>query len=79
MTASAMHPKKTIMVTLEPELLQQARAAGINLFAALASALREEIRKSEAEQWKHANREAIQELNRITDEYGLLSDDDRTF
>ncbi len=79
MTASAIRHKKTVSVTLEPALLSQARDAGINLSATLANALRREIRESEAERWKRANRKAIQELNRITEEHGLLSDDYRTF
>lgn len=79
MTASVMRHKKTVSVTLEPALLRQAREAGINLSATLATALRHEIRESESERWKRTNRKAIQELNRITDEHGLLSDDYRTF
>ncbi|MBJ5229373.1 type II toxin-antitoxin system CcdA family antitoxin, partial [Salmonella enterica subsp. enterica serovar Newport] len=31
------------------------------------------------ERWKAENRGGLQELNRITDEHGLLSDDYRTF
>ncbi|MBS0850139.1 type II toxin-antitoxin system CcdA family antitoxin [Citrobacter sp. JGM124] len=79
MTASVIRHKKTVSVTLEPALLRQAREAGINLSATLATALRHEIRESESERWKRANRKALQELNRITDEHGLLSDDYRTF
>jgi len=79
MPASVMRHKKTVSVTLEPALLRQAREAGINLSAILATALRHEIRESESERWKRTNRKAIQELNRITDEHGLLSDDYRTF
>ena len=66
MPVSAMRHKKTVSVTIEPALLHQA-------------ALKHQIRESEAERWKRANRKAIQELNRITDEHGLLSDDHRTF
>ena len=79
MPVSAMRHKKTVSVTLEPALLHQAREAGINLSATLTTALKHQIRESEAERWKRANRKAIQELNRITDEHGLLSDDHRTF
>lgn len=71
--------KKTVSVTLEPVLLEQARNAGINLSATLADALKREIRQLEAENWKRENREAIQELNRITDQHGLLSDDYKAF
>ena len=79
MPVTSVRHKKTVSVTLEPMLLSQARDAGINLSATLAEALKREIRESESERWLRANRKAMQELNRITDEHGLLSDDYRTF
>ncbi|GKX60123.1 type II toxin-antitoxin system CcdA family antitoxin [Leminorella grimontii] len=79
MPTAAVRHKKTVSVTLEPALLQQAREAGINLSAVLAKALKHEIHTSEAEKWKRENQAALQELNRITDEQGLLSDDYRAF
>jgi len=71
--------KKTVSVTLEPVLLEQARRAGINLSAILAEALKSKLQQLEAEDWKSENREAVLELNRISDDHGLLSDDYRTF
>ncbi len=79
MSVTSLRLKKTVSVTLEPALLQQAREAGINLSALLAEALKREIRSGAAEKWQQENRAALQELNRITDEHGLLSDDYRTF
>ncbi|KAA9954787.1 antitoxin, partial [Salmonella enterica subsp. enterica serovar Enteritidis] len=52
---------------------------GINLSAVLTAALKEEISATGVERWKAENRAGLQELNRITDEHGLLSDDYRTF
>ena len=71
--------KKTVSVTLDPALLQQARAAGINLSSVLTTALEQEISATGEARWKSENRAALQELNRISDEHGLLSDDYRTF
>ena len=79
MVAAAMRSKRTVSVTLDPSLLERARAAGINLSATLATALQNEISGSEAERWKRENSAAIQTLNRITEEHGLLSDDYRAF
>lgn len=79
MSASRIRHKKTVSVTLEPLLLQQARDAGINISAVLTEALQQEISASGAERWKEANRAGLQELNRITDEHGLLADEYRTF
>ncbi len=77
-SVTARH-KKTVSITLEPALLQQARDAGINLSAVLTAALKQEISSTGAERWKTENRVGLQELNRITDEYGLLSDESRAF
>ncbi|MBU9819652.1 type II toxin-antitoxin system CcdA family antitoxin [Rahnella sp. BCC 1045] len=79
MPTATIQPKKTVSVTLEPALLQQAREAGINLSATLTAALRREIRTGEASRWQQTNSQALDELNRITSEHGLLSDDERTF
>ncbi|MCS2171013.1 type II toxin-antitoxin system CcdA family antitoxin [Scandinavium sp. TWS1a] len=79
MPGMSVRHKKTVSVTLDPALLQQAREAGINLSAVLTAALQHEISASGAERWKQENRAGLQELNRITDEQGLLSDDYRTF
>lgn len=79
MTSIAVRHKKTVSVTIEPRLYQQARDAGINLSATLSLALQQQIRESESENWKRENRAAIQELNRITQDHGLLSDEFRTF
>lgn len=79
MPGTSIRHKKTVSVTLEPLLLQQARDAGINISAVLTEALKQEISASGPERWKKENRAGLQELNRITDEHGLLSDDYRTF
>lgn len=79
MVATTMRTKRTVSVTLEPRLLDLAREAGINLSATLAAALQQEISGSAVERWRLENRSAIQTLNRITEEHGLLSDDYRVF
>ena len=71
--------KKNSSVALEPALLRQNRDAEINLSATLITDLKHEMRESQSEIWKRNNREAIKELNRVTNEHGLLSDDYRTF
>ncbi|WP_130834478.1 type II toxin-antitoxin system CcdA family antitoxin [[Erwinia] mediterraneensis] len=79
MPGATIRHKKTVSVTLEPVLLQQARDAGLNLSAVLTEALKREINATGAERWKRENRSGLQELNRITEEHGLLSDEYRTF
>lgn len=80
MPASAsIRVKKTVTVTLEPDLIQEARAAGINLSQTLRNALKTEIKEIEAARWKKENEAAIDYLNQLTEENGLLSDTYRTF
>ncbi|HAU5564412.1 antitoxin [Pantoea sp. BL1] len=79
MPDTSVNQKKTVSVTVEPMLLQQARDAGLNLSAILSEALRQEVRIAAAKKWKHENSAGLQELNRITEEHGLLSDEYRTF
>jgi antitoxin CcdA len=79
MSASLLRQKRTVSITLDPELYRLAKQIGINLSATLAEALKREIRSAENEKWKRDNQDAFQELNRISDEHGLLSDEHRTF
>ncbi|NIF30633.1 antitoxin [Enterobacter sp. Ap-916] len=80
MPASAsIRVKKTVTVTLEPDLIQEAKAAGINLSQTLRKALKAEIKEIEAARWKKENEAAIDYLNQLTEENGLLSDTYRTF
>ncbi|AWH87767.1 type II toxin-antitoxin system CcdA family antitoxin [Limnobaculum parvum] len=71
--------KKTVSVTLDPVLYQKARDMGINLSAVLTQAIEAQLQAASAAQWKHENRQAMEELNRISDESGLLSDEYKAF
>ncbi|MEY0242178.1 type II toxin-antitoxin system CcdA family antitoxin [Providencia rettgeri] len=71
--------KKTVSVTVAPELYEQARRAKLNLSAILACALQAELKRLEAQKWKNDNVEGFNELNRINEVYGLLSDKYKDF
>ncbi|MEY0428010.1 type II toxin-antitoxin system CcdA family antitoxin, partial [Providencia rettgeri] len=71
--------KKSVSVTVAPELYEQARRAKLNLSAILACALQAELKRLEAQKWKNDNVEGFNELNRINEEYGLLSDKFKDF
>ncbi|MEX2950542.1 type II toxin-antitoxin system CcdA family antitoxin [Serratia fonticola] len=66
-------------LTLEPELLRQAKEAGIGLSQLLATALKEKLRETAAEAWKRENAEAMADLNRHMAQNGLFSDEHRKF
>lgn len=71
--------KKTVSVTLDPILYQKARDMGINLSAVLTQAIEAQLQAASVAQWKHENQQAMEELNRISEEGGLLSDEYRAF
>ena len=73
------HNKQNVSVTLDPILVKQAREIGINLSQTLTSALKSEIHSIEMARWQKENAQAIDYLNDLTEENGLLSDEYRTF
>lgn len=73
-----MAAKKATNLSINSDLLTKARQLKLNLSATLESALAEEIRKAEREQWLQQNEQAIDEVNEFTEEYGLFSDSYRT-
>ncbi|CAI0820008.1 type II toxin-antitoxin system CcdA family antitoxin [Serratia liquefaciens] len=71
--------KKTVNVTVDRELFQKAKSLGVNVSSVLADALHARVRDIEIQQWREENRSALEELNRISEENGLLSDEYRVF
>lgn len=71
--------KKTVNVTIDRDLFQRAKSLGVNVSSVLTDALSVRVRDIEIQQWREQNRAALEELNRITEENGLLSDEYRTF
>ncbi|WP_323084443.1 type II toxin-antitoxin system CcdA family antitoxin [Providencia alcalifaciens] len=67
--------KKTVSVTVSPELYEQARKANLNLSLVLSNALLAELKKLEALKWQADNQDSFQELNRISEEYGIFSEE----
>jgi len=71
--------KKPVNLSIDAELLAEARAAGTNLSAALEKALRDELRERRWQKWQEENRESIESMNRYVEKHGLLSDKYRTW
>jgi len=72
-------PKKPTNLSLNSDLLQQARALNINLSAAVEQALAELVRQKQQELWLTNNREAIDAYNQQVQEHGTFSDKLRSF
>ncbi|MBF0166306.1 MAG: type II toxin-antitoxin system CcdA family antitoxin [Alphaproteobacteria bacterium] len=71
--------KKAVNVTVNQDLLRQAREAGLNLSASLEEKLAEEVRAIRKARWQEENRDAIEAYNRSVEKNGLWSDGYRRF
>lgn len=71
--------KKSANLSINKDLLLEARSLNINLSATLEQALTEKIRQEKRRQWLEDNREAIENCNEFTEQHGLFSDKHRRF
>jgi antitoxin CcdA len=67
-------PKKAVNVSINSDLLRQAREMKINLSQALEAQLERLLREERARRWREENREAIEEYRRYVDEHGVFND-----
>jgi len=72
-------PKQATNLSINRDLLNAAREAGVNLSAALEEALQEKVAAARREKWKRENAEAIAEYNNFVAEHGVFSDGRRSF
>lgn len=71
--------KKACNLSINSDLLRQARELGINLSQALEEEIARRVREARAKAWAEENREAIEARNRWVEEKGLWSDGLRMF
>ncbi len=71
--------KKPTNLTLDPSLLNEARALGVNLSQAAEAGLRRAVADAKAEAWKRENAEALASSNAWADANGLPLDQYRQF
>ena len=72
-------PKKATNLTINGDLLDQARALGINLSQTLEQRLVEVLRAERRRRWLEDNREAIRSFNDYVERNGSVADDYRSF
>lgn len=72
-------PKRATNVSVNADLLAQARLCGVNLSQALEDALKTRLAEERRRKWLEDNREAIEEYNRHFEKHGLWSDGLRMF
>ncbi len=71
--------KKPTNLSLNSDLLRQARELGINLSSVLEEALEEVVRRRLGELWLAENRKAIAAYNEHVEAHGVWSDGLRSF
>lgn len=72
-------PKKATNLTVNSDLLSQAKALGINISAVLEQSLAEQVKKLKAQAWVCENQSAIQAYNQDVEHNGTFSEDSRAF
>lgn len=72
-------PKRATNVSVRRDLLAAAREAGVNLSAALESALIERLAQLKREKWREENRDSIAAYNEHIENHGAFSEDVRSF
>ena len=75
----ASAPKKNTNLSINSDLLQQAKEHHINLSQALELRLAEILREEKRRDWQEQNREAIEEYNKRIETRGVFSDGLRQF
>lgn len=71
--------KKACNLSINEDLLRQARELGINLSQSLEEELIRRVRDAKAKAWAEENREAIESQTRWIEKHGLISDTYRFF
>ncbi len=66
--------KKAVNVSINIEIVTEAKAAGLNLSVVLENALRTELKAHRELQWRAENKSAIAESNAELERVGLWSD-----
>jgi antitoxin CcdA len=72
-------PKKAVNVSINSDLLQEAKILKINLSATLEQELVHLIRQTRRAQWLKENRPALDDYNAFVEKHGVFSDGLRQF
>ena len=78
-TADGGGAKKATNLSINKEILAEARDLKINLSATLEEALLDKVREKRRKQWLAENEEAIKACNELAEKNGLFSDKYRVF
>jgi antitoxin CcdA len=71
--------KRAVNVTIDEEVLADARAQGINLSKVLEDELRERVKAAKVARWQEENREALDSFNRLIERAGIFGEEFRNW
>ena len=71
--------RKAVNLSLDAELIVEAKALKLNLSRMIEDALRKQVREEKARRWREENAEAIRLSNEELERNGLWSDEHRLF
>jgi antitoxin CcdA len=72
-------PKKPANLSINSDLLNEAKSLKINLSATLEAALLNELKTARRDLWLTENKEAIEACNKLAESHGLFADKHRVF
>ncbi|MCX7106953.1 MAG: type II toxin-antitoxin system CcdA family antitoxin [Methylococcales bacterium] len=72
-------PKKPTNLSVNSDLLYEAKALKINLSATFEAALLNELKAARRDKWIAENKQAIDTCNKLANTYGLFADKHREF
>ena len=72
-------PKKPANLSINSDLLNEAKSLKINLSATLEAALLNELKAARRDLWLAENKEAIEACNKLAESHGLFADKHRIF
>lgn len=78
-THSPNPPKRSVNLTVNSDLLAQAKQLGINLSAVLEHSLAQRVKELKAEAWLEENRSAVAIYNQDVENQGVFSEGLRSF
>ena len=70
-------PKKATNLSLQTDLLAEAKSLDLNLSAELNKALADIVKRKRAEKWLRENQEGIAAYNRYVEKHGVFGDEFR--
>jgi len=79
MNTALSHRRRGTNLTIDPVLVSEGKAAGLNLSKIAEDAIRLALRSKQQEQWLTENAEAIASYNRRIEEQGAFSEGLRQF